>query len=365
MKACVHSRIFVLLLSTVLLLSLPAGCSTGTEQAGTAAGTLETTQAPTEATRREVTVVGEPLRHMSYNIAGSLGTERIQMFYLEGREAKKNNIKAIIQELDPDTISIQEASEDWREGLPAFLDDVYAIAGKDHEEVPTPEFWLNPILYKVEKFNCLDEGVVFLSETYERSGSSNRSASYALLERKSDGELIFVVSTHISAASLGTEELRESNYKTYYIDDANRSYTRDAQVAVLRKLVNDKLAEYAKTYDKEISVVASGDFNIDCWTDEKYSNEYSRLLETMGSTEGGPALYESGVVCASLEPNQTRKTWQTYRLTDSEMGAYLRIDYIFVTDNLVVDRHVCYNTPYKTGESSDHHPVYTDYYIGH
>ena len=220
-------------------------------------------------------------------------------------------------------------------------------------------------MYKVEKFNCLDEGVFFLSETYARDGSSNRSCSYALLERKSDGELILVMSTHVSAGSLGTQEMWESNYRNFLVDDANRSCTRDMQVGVLRRFVNEKIAEYAGSYDKEISVILSGDFNIDCWTDEKYSNEYSRLLETMSSGESGPALYESGVVCKELVPNQTRKTWQTYRLTDSEMGAYLRLDYIFVSDNVVVDQHVCYNTPYSAGESSDHHPVYSDYSIGH
>lgn len=357
-------RIMTLSICAMMLLGLCA-CGEGEAPAETTAAPIETTAAPTEPTMREVTVVGEPLRHMNYNIAGSLGTERLQMFYMEGREAKKNNIKAIIEELSPDTISIQEASEDWREGLPPFLDDKYAIAGKDHEEVPNPEFWLNPILYKVDKFNCLDEGVAFLSDNYKKEGSSNRSVSYALLERKSDGELILVLSTHLSAGALGTEEMRETNYRNFLVDDANRSCVRDAQVAVLRKLVDEKITEYAASYDKEVSVILSGDFNIDTWTDEKYSNEYSRLLETMHTSEVGPALFESSVVCKTLEPNQTRKTWQTYRLNDSEMGAYLRLDYIFVSENIVVDTHTCYNTPYTPGESSDHHPVYTDYSIGH
>ena len=357
-------RILSLILATVLLLGLCA-CGTGNAQpTGTAAPT-GTTAAPTEP-KRELTAVGEPMRHLSYNIAGSLGTERLQMFYMEGREAKKNNIKAIIEELDPDTISLQEASEDWREGLGPFLDDKYAVVGKTHEEVPTPEFWLNPVLYKVDTFNCLDEGVIFLSETYEKSGSRNRSCSYALLERKSDGELVFVMSVHVAAGSLGTQEMHDTNYREYYVDDANVCCYRDEQVAVLRKFVDEKLPAYAATYGKEITVILSGDFNIDCWTDEKFSNEYSRLLETMKTHgDGAPPLFESGTICKELVPNQTRKTWQTYRLTDSEMGAYLRLDYVFVSDNVIVDQHVCYNTPYEVRDSSDHHPVYTDYTIGH
>ena len=358
-------RLLSLLLAIFTVLSLFAAC--GSEPSATTAATgseTETTAAPTDPPR-QLTAVGEPMRHMSYNIAGSLGTEREQMFYMEGREAKKNNIKAIIEELDPDTISIQEVSEDWRTGLPDFLDGKYAIAGASHPEVTDPKFWLNPVLYKVDTFNCLDEGVVFLSETYEKKGSNNRSCSYALLERKADGELVLVLSVHLSAGALGTEEMRTTNYKNYLVDDPNCCCARDAQVAVLRKLINERLTEYAKTYDKEITVILSGDFNIDTWTDEKFSNEYTRLKGTMSTKDGGPALYESADICTTLEPNQTRKTWQTYRNTDSEMGAYLRLDYIFVSENVIVDKHVCYNTPYATGDSSDHHPVYSDYTIGH
>lgn len=353
-------RILSLCLSILLLMGLLAAC--GAEPAETTAGATETTAEPTEP-KRELTAVGEPMRHMTYNIAGSLGTERIQMFYLEGREAKKNNIKAIIEELDPETICIQEASEDWREGLPPFLDNKYAIAGKDNEEVPRPEFWLNPILYKVDTFTCLDEGVYWLTESLKKV-STSRSCSYALLERISDGELLFVISVHVNAGALGTEDMRQANF-AYNVDDANRSYSRDLQVSVIRKIVDDKMAEYAETHDKEISVIVSGDFNIDEWTNEKFSFEYDRLLETMATSTVGKPLYDTTKVCANLIHNQSMKTYQTYRLKDSKQGAYLRIDYNFVSENLMVENNIVYNTPYPVGESSDHHPSYIDYTIAH
>lgn len=355
------SRFLALVLSVISLVGLVAGC--GSNDAGNTTAATESTPAPTEETRRQVTVVGDKLVHMSYNLAGSNGSERHPNF--ADNLYKQRNFKKLIEDVDPDTFGIQESPQAWREGLVGLLDGKYGLAGSNHPDIEGDEkIWINAIFYKVDKFTCLEEGVLFLSEGFGKAGSSNRSISFAYLERIEDGERILIMSTHLSSASLGGQSLREYNMSNYGIDNADANPLRDKQVALISKAISMKLAEYAKSYDKEISVIVCGDFNINAWSDNKYSHEYTRLRQTMAATVQSPGIEDSAVVCANLVPNQTRKQWQTFR----DLGVadpYHRLDYIFVSSNLSVDTHAVYVHNEATGESSDHFPVYTEYYIGH
>lgn len=353
-------RVFCILSLASLIL---AGCG-GTAPAQTQATAGETTvdEAPTE-TQREVTVVGDKLRHMNYNIAGSNGLDRIPNFDLN--EEKRANLKKYIEEIDPDTFGIQEAPKAWIEGMVGLLDNKYAMVGGSHEQIVDNEkFWFNPIYYKVDKFNCIDSGVLFLNEGfgYEKS---NRSAAFALLERISDGERILLFSLHLEHRGLGTEELKEYNYTNYLYSGNDKNCLRDEQISYLCKAIDMKLAEYAASYDKEISVVVSGDFNVNQWQDEDYTSEYTRLCQSFAALEKSPGMKDTAAVCSNLVTNQTREKWQTYRDTFTPECRFARLDYVFVSSNIVVDSFTVFNTPAEMNKSSDHHPVYADYFIGH
>lgn len=345
-------------LCAVLASLLLTGCGAAQTAESTAA-TGETTVATEPAeTKREVTVVGDMLRHMNYNIAGSNTLERIPNFELN--EAKRNNIKAYIEELDPDTFGVQEAPQAWIEGLPGLLDNKYAMVGGYSDQIGKNEkFWYNPLYYKVDTFNCLDSGVLFLDEGFKYN-KNNRNCAFALLERISDGELILLFSLHMEHRALGTEDLETYNYTTYYEKTSDRNILRDKQVEYLSQMVAAKREEYA-SYGKEITVVISGDFNINRWQDEDYEHEYTRLCETMG----GVKMYDTVAIAANVESNQTKAKWQTYRDQFTFECPNACLDYVFVSDNVVVDTFAVYNTPHEMGDSSDHHPVYADYYIGH
>ena len=350
-------RLFIRLITLVMVLAMLTAC--GQSGTTTTEGTKPdaTTEAVPETTQREVTVVGDKLRHMTYNIAGSTGMDRVPNF--DTNETKRENLKKIILEIDPDTFGVQEAPRAWIDGLPGLLDNKYTMVGGNDPAITNNVFWFNPIYYKTEKFNCIDSGVKFLNEGFAFEGN-NRNCAYALLERISDGELVMVVSLHLEHRALGTDELKEQNYFNYYVDNADQNCLRDEQVKYLCQVINDKLTEYAATHDKEISVIASGDFNINYWTDEDFTHEYTRLCESMAGIEKASHMQDSATVAANLVTNQTREKWATYR-----EGTPSRIDYIFMTNNLVVDTYTVYKTPVDVGVSSDHDPSYVDYFIGH
>lgn len=362
MNTKIFIRRFFTLTLAAFMLCLLIGCGgEGQVPAQTTQSTTVPTQqqtTPTEA-KREVTAVGEGLRHLTYNIAGSNTLERIPNFDLN--EKKREHMKALITELDPDTFGIQEAPKAWIEGMVTLLEGRYAMVGGFSDEIGANEkFWYNPIYYKVDTFELLDGGVLFLEENFVHNKNS-RNCAYALLQRIDDGELLLVVSTHLEHRMLGTEDVATYNYQNYLEKCDDRNLLRDEQVGYLCKLIEQKRAQYAQQYGKEISVLASGDFNINAWQDESYTHEYTRLVESMG----GVKMYDTCKEAAAVQTNQTAAKWKTYREYFSTDSASARLDYIFASDNIVVDGFTVQVNDLELGDSSDHFPVYTDYHIGH
>lgn len=346
-------KIVCILLALCTLLTVTACGGAADEAVQTSQQTVP------ETTQREVTIVGDQLRHVTYNIAGSNTLERIPNFDLN--ESKRNNIKRYIQQMDPDTFGIQEAPKAWIEGMVGLLDNKYAMVGGSYETITNEKFWFNPIYYKVDVFNCLDSGVMFLDEGFVYN-KNNRNAAFALLERKADGELILIFSLHLEHRPLGSQELEDYNLTYYGKKNNEQNFLRDYQIECLCKAISTRLAGYSEQYSKEISVIVSGDFNINAWDDENYTQEYTRLTESLGAL----SILDSVSQAEEVQTNQgARSEWQTYRDIFTASSAYARIDYIFVSSNLVVDTYTVYDTPEEMGNSSDHYPTYIDYYIGH
>ena len=351
-------RISLFLLIAAMVAGMFSACGEESKPAETTLAATETTvQTEPAPTVREVVTVGEKMRHMTYNIAGSNTLERIPNFDLN--EKKRANMKAMIETIDPDTFGIQEAPQAWIEGMVGLLDNKYTMVGGYSEQVGTNEkFWYNPVYYKNAVFTCVDSGVLFLNEGYHYD-KINRNCAFVLLERIADGELVLILSLHLEHRGLGTEELETYNYQNYYEKTSDRNLLRDSQVAIIAQIVAEKREAYGK--EKEISVIVSGDFNINAWQDEKYEHEYTRLKDTMGQV----GLLDSVAVATEVQTNQTKAKWKTYREYFTTEAPDARLDYIFTSNNLVVDAYTVYDTPYDVGDSSDHHPTYADYYIGH
>ena len=162
--------------------------------------TEEATETETDGdTAKEPVVLGEKIKVMSYNLKnGSPSAER-----------KENTIKDIADYM-PDTIGTQETHLKWINALTEseLLSD-YALVGEQRygDEAPRTQNdnEASAILYRKSKFNLIDSGTYWLSETPEKVNSKLegskyvRIMTYVVLERKSDGVRFVHINTHLNS----------------------------------------------------------------------------------------------------------------------------------------------------------------------
>lgn len=178
--------------------------------------------------------LGEALKVMSYNVKNGYVTA----------ERKENTVKDVTNFM-PDTLGVQEFNLRW---FNIFKDkgvfDEYEFVGEQRygdrdREANDNEY--SAILYRKGKFNLIDSGTYWLSETPEQPDTKLEASkyvrimTYAVLERISDGVLFVHVNTHLNS----TPEL---NLR---------------QMEILVSVVNEKI--YAKY--GELPTFFTGDFN--------------------------------------------------------------------------------------------------------
>ena len=258
----------------------------------------------------EAEELGELLKVMSYNIKnGSPTDDRIA-----------NTIKDIT-DFDPDTVGMQEVHLKW---MNIFRDngllEEYELVGEQRFGAENPTANNNEassILYKKSKFNLIDSGTYWLSDTPSVPNTKLadseyvRIMTYVVLERKSDGVRFAHVNTHLSWGS-----------------DVNLR-----QMEILVSLVNEKI--YSKY--GELPTYFTGDFNV------SISSKGCVYLLSVG-TEDSRAV-------AEVTSNEGT----------SKSGSI--IDYCIVTKNdfFVASFDVGCERP---GDArSDHYPVYVEMYI--
>ena len=175
----------------------------------------------------------ELLRVMSYNIyTGAPDRTR----------AKKvaNNIKSF----DPDIIGVQEINNAWTVVLNMVTDllTVYEMIGEPRLD-PSDKSNNNEysaILYKKDKFDLIETDTYWLSDTPDKvskfeSTEYYRIMTYAVFERKSDGERFIHVNTHL----------------------ATDKTSRHKQIDVLLSLTESVIERYG-----DLPIYFTGDFNM-------------------------------------------------------------------------------------------------------
>ena len=253
---------------------------------------------------------GEELKIMTYNMqTGDQNTTRIA-------NAIKN-----ITDFDPDVIGTQELNYNWVQKLKnnGILNQ-YTLVGTPRNGSTSDTGNGNEysaILFKTSKFNLIDSGTYWLSDTPTVGGTKHSSSTYirimtyAVLERKSDGKRFVHVNTHLS--------WDENGYKTNLI-----------QMNIMLDLVETKI--YSKY--GELPTYFTGDFNVN-----EASAGYARMI--------------------AWGTNDSRYAAPTYT-SDPTFSGGSTIDFCFVSkgDFLVNSFAVGYG---KAG--SDHYPVYIKTYI--
>ncbi len=243
----------------------------------------------------------EIMSAMSFNVLYKDPTKRYE------------RVVQIIENYSPDTFGVQEAAPMWMTLLNRELKDTYAYVGSGRDGGNQGEY--NAIFYKKDLFSVIDSGTRYLTDTPKRKSkveesSLNRIYTYALLEKKSDGEQILFVNTHFD-------------------------HTSDIARTKQAKYLAQFLTEYS-----EYPIVLTGDFNTASGTEA-----YKEILE--GGVENSMNL--------AIE-KETGSTFTNYGKSKSV------IDFVFVTEeDIAVESYRVCGEKIDGDYPSDHHPVYIEY----
>ena len=108
-------------------------------------------------------------------------------------------LKEVLDPIDADIIGLQECTPNWLTHLEEDFSSKYEIfnvwrASHNHESTP--------ILWRKDKFTCLDKGNFWLSDTPEVESEGwcewkcNRICTWAKLQDKKTGEIFLLMNTH-------------------------------------------------------------------------------------------------------------------------------------------------------------------------
>ena len=227
----------------------------------------------------------------------------------------------VIKQYAPDSFGVQECTPRWKRILAANLDGKYACVGAARDYYgPFTEY--SSIYYLKDKYNLIDSGTFWLSETPEKRWTKSfdstcfRVASWALLEDKETGVRYTHINTHL---------------------DHVLETTREAQMTVLIECVN-KVANGSP-------IVMTGDFN---------------------AYEDNSLVYN--VACGSFNDakkvavnSDTGRTFTSYGTKEEDgTGA---IDFIFADKALEIDTYKIIRNTVQGIYPSDHYPIVADIVI--
>ena len=242
----------------------------------------------------------------------------------DGEQTITNRSKVaieVIKQYAPDSFGVQECTPRWKRILAYNLDGKYACVGAARDYYgPFTEY--SSIYYLKDKYNLIDSGTFWLSETPEKKWTKSfdsacfRVASWALLEDKETGLRYTHINTHL---------------------DHVLETTREAQMEVLIECVN-KVANGSP-------IVMTGDFN---------------------AYEDNSLVYD--VACSSFNDTKkvavnsdTGRTFTSYGTKEEDgTGA---IDFIFADKSLQVDTYKIIRNTVQGIYPSDHYPIVADIVI--
>ncbi len=246
------------------------------------------------------------------------GVTRIMSFNIRCGEyyERVNIVPELIEEYMPDSVGVQECTYQWYKKFTRSLEDYEFVGvGRDTGDLSIECGEISGILYKKDKYNLIDSGTFWLSETpnevsYGWDAACRRVCTWVVLEEKTTGKQLAHVNTHLD--HMGGEARTNG-----------------------LKLVTDK----AESFD--IPTVVTGDFNF-----SKYSGLYNQMVST--------SLTDS----AEIAYNTTEgKTFHNY--DGGESGT--PIDFILTNEKITdVKSYVIVRDLINNIYTSDHYPIYAD-----
>lgn len=234
-------------------------------------------------------------------------------------ENRSTYISETLRAYAPDSFGVQEANPEWLEQLENKLGDQYARVGEGRNLDKDTEYCC--VYYLKDKYNLIDSGTLWLSETPDEPGSKDylttypRICTWATLENKETGETYTHVNTHL---------------------DHILEYTRKNQAKVLKGIIQE-LSETAP-------VVCTGDFNA-----SEHGDSYKLMTGFMDD--------------ARLVAKETEKGKTFHNYGRGDLLHTTAIDFIFVPKGAEVTRYKIIDNMVNNMYLSDHYGICVDAYI--
>ena len=223
---------------------------------------------------------------------------------------------ALIRAYSPDSFGVQEATPQWMEILERELGEEYGFVSQMRDESEVTE--ASAVFYKKDKYELLDSGTIWLSDTPEVPYSKleiaglARIATWAVLENKADGSRYTHINTHLDNAG----------------DEAR---TKQAEI------LNGKIDELMRA---GYPLVCTGDFN-----DTLKSDMYAEMTKK---------LYNAKEIA---EKSDFGKTYHDYGNLFTSLYA---IDFIFLSEGIGADRYKVIDEQICGMYVSDHYGIMAD-----
>ncbi|MBQ8503380.1 MAG: endonuclease/exonuclease/phosphatase family protein [Clostridia bacterium] len=223
---------------------------------------------------------------------------------------------ALVRAYEPDSFGVQEATPQWMEILERELGEEYGFVSQMRDESEVPE--ASAVFYKKDKYDLVDSGTIWLSDTPEVPYSKleiaglARVATWAVLRNRQTGQQYTHINTHLDNAG----------------DEAR---TKQAEI------LNTKIDELLMSGNP---LICTGDFN-----DTLKSDMYAEMTKKLCNAR------------LIAQKSDFGKTYHDYgNLTT---GLYA-IDFIFVTEGISVDRYKVIDEQINGMYVSDHYGIMAD-----
>ncbi len=251
-----------------------------------------------------------------YSANGPFSVMSFNVYY--GNDSEQDYIERVITMIRnqmPDTLGLQEATQTWMNLISAALPE-YAYVGISREPQKENDEY-SAIFYRTDKFNLIDSGTKWLSETPDvpskfPGAMLNRVMTYVLLESKEDGTRFLHVNTHL---------------------DHKEDRLRMLQMKVIRDLVKDL------KQGEDLPIFFTGDFN-----SVPEGDPYRRFTKEYGFRDASHTAAFSYRV----------PTYHNYK-DNVKKQSYL--DYIFLNPNVEAAEYRVLDQKINDDYASDHHPI--------
>lgn len=254
-----------------------------------------------------------PIRFANYNMRVIMAADTADRDFIQ----RKPFILKRISDHDFDIIGAQEVNDKMKASLMEDLAGTYSVVGEGRRADRKGEG--APIFYKTSRFELLDWGSFWLSETPDVPGSKSwdasveRIATWTRFLDKTTGKKFFYINTHF-----------------------------DHRGPISRTMAAKILLEKARELHDGLPVFFTGDLN------------------TGSTTEAIAILSDNELVKDSYTSSETAPTGRKspYYAFDFDRSDSDRGDYIFVPKDATVRSYACIDDDIRDREySSDHCPV--------